>query len=87
MRVSLRQSRLIRLLPVAVAAPLLVAALSGCVVVPPRHAHGYHDRGGYGRGYDAPPPPAYVWIDGYWDWRGGRRVWIDGHYGPPRRGR
>jgi len=43
--------------------------------------------------YVAPPPPApvvgvvgyapgpgYVWIDGYWDWRG-HYVWVPGYWG------
>ena len=45
----------------------------------------------------APPPPRqeviyarpgrdYVWVNGYWSWRGGRHVWIAGHYELPPRG-
>ena len=46
-----------------------------------------------------PPPPVaagyvgvapgagYVWIDGFWDWRGSRRYWTPGRWArPPRRG-
>ena len=45
--------------------------------------------------YVAPPPPApvvgvvgyapgpgYVWIDGFWDWRG-HYVWVPGYWGRP----
>ena len=38
----------------------------------------------------APPAPryevvpvhraGYVWVPGYWDWRGYRHVWVGGHY-------
>ena len=43
-----------------------------------------------------PPPPrygvigvapraGYVWTDGYWDWRGGNYVWVNGRWmRPPR---
>jgi hypothetical protein len=37
-----------------------------------------------------PPPPrveyvpapraGYVWAPGYWNWNGGRHVWVNGHY-------
>jgi hypothetical protein len=62
----------------------LAAGAGGCVV-----------RGsGYVSGptveiYEEPPPPrvvtvtpraGYVWIDGRWDWRGGRYVWLDGRW-------
>src|ERR1041385_3092672 len=31
------------------------------------------------------PAPSYVWIQGYWAWRGGRHVWVAGHWeAPPR---
>jgi hypothetical protein len=42
-----------------------------------------------------PPPPmryerrgpmpgqGYVWIDGYWNWRGGRYVWVPGRWDRP----
>ncbi len=32
------------------------------------------------------PGPGYVWINGYWAWRGNRHVWIAGHYEQPPRG-
>ncbi len=34
----------------------------------------------------ARPGPGYVWVNGYWSWRGGRHVWIAGHYEQPPRG-
>jgi hypothetical protein len=33
------------------------------------------------------PGPGYVWIDGYWGWRGGRYAWVPGYYTRPPRGR
>src|SRR5215831_14905376 len=57
--------------------------------------------GGYSAHYVAvgpPPPPAYgvvgvapgpgyVWVDGFWDLRGGRWMWSRGYWvRPPRRG-
>ena len=35
----------------------------------------------------AAPGPDYIWIGGYWGWRGGRHVWVAGHYERPPRGR
>jgi hypothetical protein len=33
----------------------------------------------------AAPGPGYVWIEGYWDWRGGSRCWVPGRWVlPPR---
>jgi hypothetical protein len=33
------------------------------------------------------PGPGYVWMDGFWDLRGSRWVWVDGRWGrPPRAG-
>jgi hypothetical protein len=44
----------------------------------------------------APPPPrtevvpaprrGYVWVPGYWDWRGKRHVWVNGTWVRERRG-
>jgi len=36
----------------------------------------------------AGPPPAvgYIWIDGFWNWAGGRHVWSPGHWEAPRVG-
>lgn len=44
----------------------------------------------------APPPPqvevipeprlGYVWTPGYWQWRGRRHVWVDGHWVRARAG-
>jgi hypothetical protein len=31
------------------------------------------------------PGPAFIWIDGFWDWRG-RWVWVGGHWDRPRPG-
>ncbi|MEQ1515536.1 MAG: YXWGXW repeat-containing protein, partial [Usitatibacteraceae bacterium] len=46
---------------------------------------------------NVPPPPAryevvpaprrgYVWVPGYWDWRGRRHVWVNGVWARERRG-
>jgi len=33
------------------------------------------------------PGPGYVWIDGFWDLRGSRWVWVNGRWSrPPRAG-
>lgn len=44
----------------------------------------------------APPPPrdervpaarrGYVWVPGYWDWRGNRHVWVRGSWARERHG-
>lgn len=34
----------------------------------------------------APPSRFHVWIPGYWAWRGGRHVWMAGHYELPPHG-
>ena len=34
----------------------------------------------------APPGPGFIWVKGYWSWRGGRHVWIAGRYERPPRG-
>jgi hypothetical protein len=34
----------------------------------------------------ARPSPFDVWVPGYWEWRGGRYVWIAGHWSRPPRG-
>ncbi len=79
--------RTLRPLLLVLAAAPMVASLTGCVVVP---AHRYY---GYDRGYDGPygagytevvPVTGTIWIEGYWDTRGGGRRWIPGHYGPRR---
>ena len=32
------------------------------------------------------PRRGYVWVPGYWDWRGHRHVWVNGHWVRERRG-
>lgn len=75
-----------------------ILGLSACVVPGPYYGGGY----GYGSGPDVvvdtpPPPPQYeavppvpyvgaVWIGGFWDWRGGRHVWVPGRYDHGRPG-
>jgi hypothetical protein len=81
--------------------PLLVAlgagvVLSACAVAPlPVYDDGYADAAVYTT--VAPPAPyvepvpvapfaGAIWIDGFWDWSGGRHVWRPGHYEHPRPG-
>jgi hypothetical protein len=33
------------------------------------------------------PGPGYVWLNGYWGWRGNRYVWVPGYYARPPRHR
>ena len=77
----------------AVGAVLAAALLSGCVVAPIPSAGPY-----YGEPVAVAPPPlqveypgpspvaGYVWIGGYWNWYGGRHVWVPGRWDAPRRG-
>ena len=74
------------------------ALLSGCIVVPGRHARGPAYAEPQGVYADAPPPPPYaevvpvlpypgaVWIGGYWGWNGGRHSWVPGYWERPRSG-
>lgn len=76
--------------PGRVAAVVLAAALTGCVVVP---ADPY-----YGGAVTVAPPapqvevvgvapyPGYVWLGGYWNWTGHRHEWVGGHWDAPRPG-
>ena len=32
------------------------------------------------------PQPGYLWLGGYWNWEGGRHVWVAGHWEAPRPG-
>ncbi|HLL21743.1 MAG TPA: YXWGXW repeat-containing protein [Kofleriaceae bacterium] len=32
------------------------------------------------------PRRGFVWVNGYWDWRGDNYVWVSGHYERERRG-
>lgn len=69
------------------------AALAGCVVVPANEVYDY-DTDVIER--EPPPPEAevvgvapvrgYVWIGGYWGWRGGRYYWVPGRWAAPRPG-
>ena len=68
----------------------LALLLSACVVAP---AGGPYDE----TATIAPPPPrfenvgpppvtGYIWTEGYWNWIGGRHVWVAGHWEAPRPG-
>lgn len=79
-------------LRLAVAAALLSAALTGCVVAP---GPGYY---GGEVVYQEPPPlqyeavvgvapaPGYFWVGGGWFWDGGRYAWHRGYWSAPRAG-
>jgi hypothetical protein len=76
------------------------ATLTACVVAPaPMVADPYGYQGAPGAVYApvAPPAPYYevqpalpfagaIWIGGFWNWAGGRHVWVPGHYERPRPG-
>jgi hypothetical protein len=32
------------------------------------------------------PGPGYIWLGGYWNWEGGRHVWVPGRWDVPPRG-
>lgn len=80
-------------LRVVAAAAVVSVALSACVVAPAPVAGPY-----YGEPVVvAPPPPrveyvgpppvaGYIWINGYWNWSGGRHVWVPGRWEAPRPG-
>jgi hypothetical protein len=72
------------------AAALLLA--SGCVVYPVDQPYYTGEVVGV-----APPPPqveyvgvppvtGYIWLGGYWGWRGGRHEWVPGRWSAPRPG-
>lgn len=80
------------------AAALLTLGIAGCVVAPPgpvAYDGGYATTAVYAP--VAPPAPYYevqpaapfpgaIWINGYWNWSGGRHVWTPGRYERPRPG-
>ena len=62
-------------------------ALGGCVVAPAPYYGGAAvtlappaPRVEY---YGAAPYPGYFWIGGYWNWGGGRYVWVPGRWARP----
>jgi hypothetical protein len=73
----------------AAAFVLFGTILTGC-------AGGYRYNYGYA-GYGPPAPryraigvapgPGYVWVNGYWGWRGSRYEWNEGRWDRPPRGR
>ena len=84
------------------AAALLALGLAGCVVAPPHYAGPvvaepavypaqpvYAPMAPPAVYAEAPPPlpyPGAIWISGYWNWYGGRHVWVPGRYERPRPG-
>jgi len=43
---------------------------------PPPPPYAYRARG-------TAPGPGYVWVDGYWVFRGNHWRWVSGHWAPP----
>jgi YXWGXW repeat-containing protein len=91
------QRRFSRLAPIAAGVALF--ALGGCVVAPYYpDDYGYRPYYGAGEVIEVPPPApryetvgiapiaGYVWINGFWGWRGGRHHWVGGHWSAPRAG-
>lgn len=78
-------------LKVTIAAALLGAVLTGCVVAP---APGYYGETVYSAPpaaqYEAvvgvAPAPGYFWIGGGYFWEGGRYAWHPGYWAAPRAG-
>jgi hypothetical protein len=74
------------------AAPVLSAALVGCVVAPAQPYYGSDvvyaaPPAPYAEYIGPPPVVGYVWINGYWNWVGSRHVWVGGHWtAPPQPG-
>lgn len=70
-------------------AALATAALSGCIVAPIGPYRGAIQVAPPPVRYEAigaPPAAGYLWIDGYWNWAGGRHVWQPGNWSAPRPG-
>jgi len=74
-------------------AVLMAGLLGGCVVAPAPYSHSYYG----GPVMVAPPAPrieypgqppvvGHVWINGFWNWGGGRHDWVPGHWEAPRPG-
>ncbi len=94
MSLGLTFSRAVRPLGLALAVGA-AALLTGCVVAP--LPAGYAEPGPVMVAPNAPPPlyaetipvapaPSYIWINGFWDWGGGRYAWRPGYWSPPRPG-
>jgi hypothetical protein len=76
-----------RLLVLALAGILMMGVLSGCYV------YGRGDDGAVEVGLAPPvlraevaiatPGPGYLWVPGYWDWRGREWGWVEGTWVRP----
>ncbi len=83
-----RRTALLRTL----AAVALGAAVSGCVVAPARPVYADGEvvtvapPAPYYEAVGVAPAPGYVWLNGYWNWGGGRHVWVPGRWEAPRAG-
>jgi hypothetical protein len=63
--------------PVAVVSP---APMTGQIIIQTAPPPPMHERPGHRPGRD------YVWLNGYWAFRGGRHVWVAGHWDRPPHG-
>ena len=78
------------------AATVAQAQTSATVVIQSGQPHHYQAPAPMVVQYGPPPPPRYevvprprrdmVWVPGYWDWRGHRHVWVQGHWMKARPG-
>ena len=62
---------------IAVGAPFTASAAALIVAAPPAPIVEVRS---------PPPHPGWVWMDGYWNWAGGRHVWIRGRWVAPHPG-
>ncbi|HOB68016.1 hypothetical protein [Ottowia sp.] len=86
--------------PALLASVAAAALLAGCVVAPVPGTVYNDPYGGPTQTVYAPvappapyyevqpalPYPGAIWINGYWNWSGGRHVWTPGRYERPRPG-
>ena len=75
----------------AVASIVAMTALAGCVVAPvqPRFVGDVVVTAPPAPQVEVmgvAPAPGYIWLGGYWNWVGGRHVWVQGHWEAPRPG-
>jgi WXXGXW repeat (2 copies) len=64
-------------LAIAGSAPVTVSAATLIVAAPPAPIVEVRP---------AAPAPGWVWMDGYWNWAGGRHVWVRGRWVAPHPG-
>jgi hypothetical protein len=80
-----------RLLARSALAATSLMPLAGCVIAPIDPYYGGEvvtvaPPAPYAEVYGAAPMAGGVWINGYWNWGGGRYAWRPGYWSPPRPG-